>query len=262
MAIAPLTSGVAHKRNCKLPLRLYIMRHGETEWSRSGQYTGRTDIPLTARGKYAARQLGLRLRGITFAHVLSSPLQRAQQTCAQAALGLTPQIEPDLTEWDNGDDEGHTPADILKSRPGWNLFRDGAPNGETPAQISARADRLIAQLHALDGNVALFSHGHFARVLAARWIGLSVEQSEHLLLNTASFGILSYEHDCGDERAIALWNFPASEMFGLHPSQDFGDIRPMKQRAIERWENEGGEIPHGQKNQVAREMELHTGVES
>ena len=145
MARAPLTSGVAHKQNCKLPLRLYLMRHGETEWSRSGQYTGRTDIPLTARGEYAARQLGLRLRGITFAHVLSSPLQRAQQTCAQAALGLTPQIEPDLTEWDNGDDEGHTPADILKSRPGWNLFRDGAPNGETPPQISARADRLTVR---------------------------------------------------------------------------------------------------------------------
>ena len=262
MARAPLTSGVAHKQNCKLPLRLYLMRHGETEWSRSGQYTGRTDIPLTARGEYAARQLGLRLRGIRFAHVLSSPLQRARQTCAQAGLGQAPQIEPDLTEWDNGDDEGHTPTDILKSRPGWNLFRDGAPNGETPAQISTRADRLIAHLHALEGNVALFSHGHFARVLAARWIGLSVEQSEHLLLNTASLGILSYEHDCNDERAIALWNFPASEMFGLHPGLDIGDTRPMKQRAIERWENEGGEIPHGQKNLAAREMKLPAGAES
>jgi probable phosphoglycerate mutase len=207
------------------PLRLYLIRHGETEWSLSGQYTGRTDIPLTAHGEVAARKLGLRLRGIPFTHVLTSPLQRALQSCELASLGQTPRIEPDLTEWDNGDDEGLTPAGILKSRTGWNLFRDGAPNGETPAQISTRADRLIAHLHGLDGNVALFSHGHFARVLAARWIGLSVEQAEHLLLNTASLGILSYEHDCSDERAIALWNFSASEVFGMHPCQDKGDSR-------------------------------------
>ena len=243
--IVPLAAGTALKpESVPTPLRLYLMRHGETEWSLSGQYTGRTDIPLTAHGKYAARQLGLRLRDVTFTHVLTSPLQRAQQTCAQAGLGLAPQTEPDLTEWDNGDDEGHTPADILKSRPGWNLFRDGAPNGETPAQISARADRLITHLHTLEGNVALFSHGHFARVLAARWIGLSVGQAEHLLLNTASLGILSYEHDCSDERAIALWNLPAFEMFDLHPNQDGGDAMSIKQRAIQRWENEGGEIPN------------------
>ena len=235
-------------------LRLYIIRHGETEWSLSGQYTGRTDIPLTARGEVAARKLGLRLRGIQFTHVLTSPLQRAQQTCKLAGLGLTPKIEPDLTEWDNGDDEGRTPADILKSRPGWNLFRDGAPHGETPAQISARADRFIAHVDALDGNVALFSHGHFARVLAARWIGLSVEQAEHFLTNTASLGILSYEHDCSDERAIALWNFPAHEMFGLDIKEGGDDLRPMKQRAIERWENEGGEIPIGQMNSTGREI--------
>ena len=227
-----------------MSLRLYLIRHGETEWSLSGQYTGRTDIPLTAHGDVEARKLGLRLRGIQFSHVLTSPLQRAQQTCKMAGLGQTPRIEPDLTEWDNGDDEGLTPADILKSRPGWNLFRDGAPNGETPTQISARADRFIAHVHMLDGNVAVFSHGHFVRVLAARWIGLSVEQAAHLLLNTASLGILSYEHDCGNERAIALWNFPAFEMFGLLPNQDGVSLMPMKQRAIERWENEGGEIPN------------------
>jgi len=208
-ATAPLTAGAARKpESVPMPLRLYLMRHGETEWSLSGQYTGRTDIPLTAHGQYAARELGLRLRGIPFTHVLTSPLQRAQQTCALAGLGPTAKIEPDLTEWDNGDDEGRTPADILAERPGWNLFRDGAPHGETPAQISARADRIIDRLHALNGNVALFSHGHFCRVLAARWIGLSVRQAEHFLFNTASFGILSYEHDCGDERAIALWNSP------------------------------------------------------
>jgi len=227
-----------------MSLRLFLIRHGETEWSLSGQYTGRTDIPLTAHGEVAARNLGLRLRGIPFKHVLTSPLKRARQTCKLAGLAQTPRIEPDLTEWDNGDDEGLTPADILKSRPDWNLFRDGAPHGETPDQISTRADRFIAHVSELEGNVALFSHGHFARVLAARWIGLSVRQAEHLLLNTASLGILSYEHECSDERAIALWNFPAFEMFGLLSSQDVGDTRPMNQRAIQRWENEGGEIPN------------------
>jgi len=151
-----------------MPLRLYFIRHGETEWSLSGQYTGRTDIPLTAHGEEAARALGQHLRSTPFARVLTSPLLRARQTCELAGLGAAPEIEPDLAEWDNGDDEGRTTADILKSRPNWNLFRDGSPHGETPTQISDRADRFIARLRALDGNVALFSHSHFGRVLAAR----------------------------------------------------------------------------------------------
>ena len=186
------------------PLRLYLIRHGETAWSLSGQYTGRTDIPLTAHGEDTARELGQRLRNVSFAHVLTSPLMRAQQTCALAGLLAAPKIEPDLAEWDNGDDEGRTPADVLASRPNWDLFRDGSPHGETPSQISARADRFIARLRVLDGNVALFSHGHFGRVLAARWIGLSVTQAEHFLLNTASLSILCYEHYCTDQPAIAL----------------------------------------------------------
>ena len=189
-----------------MSLRLYLVRHGETEWSRSGQYTGRTDIPLTAHGEDEARELGRRIRNIPFARVLSSPLKRAQQTCALAGLIPTAEIEPDLAEWDNGEDEGRTPADILASRPGWNLFRDGSPRGETPAEISIRADRLITRVRAWDGNIALFSHGHLGRVLAARWIGLSVEQAEHFLLNTASLSILCYEHDSTDQPAIALWN--------------------------------------------------------
>ena len=192
-------------------LRLYLIRHGETEWSLSGQYTGRTDIPLTAHGECAAREVGKRLQHIPFAHVLMSPLQRARQTCAFAAFKPAPEIEPDLTEWNNGDYEGRTPAEIRELEPQWNLFRDGAPNGETPAQMSERVDRLIAHLRTLDGNVALFSHGHLCRVLAARWIGLSVEQAERLLLNTASISILSYERDCSDEPAIALWNSEAAE---------------------------------------------------
>ena len=203
---------------CKLnSLRLYLIRHGETEWSLSGQYTGRTDIPLTAHGESAARDVGKRLQNISFTHVLMSPLQRARQTCALAALKQAPEIEPNLTEWNNGDYEGRTPAEIRELQPEWNLFRDGAPNGESPAQISKRVVRLIARLRTLDGNVALFSHGHLCRVLAARWIGLSVEQAERLLLNTASISILSYEHDCSDEPAIALWNSAANESFNPGP---------------------------------------------
>jgi len=198
-------------------LRLYLIRHGETEWSLSGQYTGRTDIPSTAHGEAAARKVGERLKHVSFAHVLMSPLLRARQTCALAALKPTPEIEPNLTEWDNGDYEGRTPEEIRETHPEWNLFRYGAPNGETPAQISERADRLIAHLRTLDGNVALFSHGHLCRVLAARWIGLSVEQAERLLLNTAAISILSYAHDCPDEPAIALWNSEANESFNPAP---------------------------------------------
>ena len=199
----------------RAPLRLHLIRHGETEWSLTGQYTGRTDIPLTAHGEDEAHEVGQRLRGIPFAHVLTSPLQRAQLTCGLAALGPKPQIEPDLTEWNNGDDEGHTPADVLQSRPGWNLFRYGSPHGETPSQISARADRLIARLRTLDGDVALFSHSHIGRVLAVRWIGLPVEQAERFLLGTASHSILCYEHGCVDQPAIELWNSLAHDAPGL-----------------------------------------------
>lgn len=188
------------------PLRLHLIRHGETAWAHSGQYTGRTDIPLTAQGEDEAYNVGQRLRGVPFVHVLTSPLRRAQQTCALAALGPTPTIDPDLTEWDNGDDEGRTPLEILQSRPGWNLFRDGSPGGENPCQISARADRVINQLCMLTGDVALFSHGHFGRVLAARWIGLSVEQAQHFLLSTAAHSILCYDHDGTGAPVIALWN--------------------------------------------------------
>ncbi len=224
-------------------LRLYLIRHGETEWSLSGQHTGRADIALTAHGEDAAREAGQRLRNISFGHVLTSPLQRAQRTCALAGLGPKPAIEPDLAEWDNGDDEGQTRAEILASRPGWNLFRDGSPRGETPARISGRADRLIARLRSMDGNVALFSHGHFGRVLAARWIGLSVEQAQHFLFSTAALGILCYEHDRSDHPSIGLWNSASHEAFGDNPNGNAGEAPPLNQRAIERWEDDGGELP-------------------
>lgn len=189
-----------------MTLRLFLMRHGETEWSLSKQHSGRVDIPLTEHGQEEARKLGEHIASIHFDHVLVSPLQRAQQTCAQAGLAEHAKIEPDLIEWDNGDYEGRTAEEIHASRPGWNLFRDGCPNGESPAQISARADRLIQRLNQLDGNVALFSHGHLGRVLGARWITMPVACAQHLLLNTASLSILGFEHNRRDQPAIELWN--------------------------------------------------------
>jgi probable phosphoglycerate mutase len=186
--------------------RIYLIRHGETEWSRSGQYTSRTDIPLTARGEDGARKLGQHLRDIRFTRVLTSPRQRARRTCELAGLGPASEIEPDLAEWDYGDYEGQRSVDILKGRSDWNLFRDGCPHGETAAQVSDRADRFIARLRVLDGNVALFSHGHFGRVLAARWVGLAVSEAQHFLLDTTSLSILDYEHNHVESPVIALWN--------------------------------------------------------
>ena len=157
------------KKDILSTLHLYLIRHGETEWALSGQHTGRTDIPLTANGEDEARELGRHLRDIRFAHVLTSPLKRARQTCELVGLDKVAEIEPDLAEWDYGDYEGKRSVDIRKGRPDWNVFRDGCPHGEMPAQVSERADRLIARLRTLDGKVALFSHGQFGGVLAARW---------------------------------------------------------------------------------------------
>jgi len=198
-----------------MTLRLFLMRHGETDWSLSGKHSGHADIPLTSNGEKEARQLGDRIRMISFAHVLTSPLQRARRTCELAGLSPSAKIEADLMEWDNGDYEGQTHDEIVATRPGWNLFQDGCPNGEMPEQISARADRLIERLSKLDGNVALFSHSHLGRVFAARWIGLSVEHAQPLLLNTASLSILCYEHNRMDQPAIALWNSAPLERFVL-----------------------------------------------
>jgi probable phosphoglycerate mutase len=186
--------------------RVYIIRHGETEWSRSGQHTGRSDIPLTARGEDRARALAGRLKGIGFSQVLTSPRQRARRTCELAGLGTTARIEPDLAEWDYGDYEGKISQEIYRERPDWNLFRDGCPNGESPSEISARADRLIARLRTMEGNIALFSHGHFSRVFAVRWIALPVLEARRFVLDTACLGIFDYEHQRIDQPVIALWN--------------------------------------------------------
>ena len=186
--------------------QIYFIRHGETEWSLSGQHTGRTDLPLTENGESAARKLAVSLRQKNFSRVFTSPRRRAQRTCELAGLGVAAEIESDLAEWDYGDYEGQRSAEIRTTRPDWNIFRDGCPNGESPAQISARADRLIVRLRALIGEVALFSHGHFGRVLAARWIGLDVAQAQHFVLSTASCSVLGCEPNAAQAPAILLWN--------------------------------------------------------
>jgi probable phosphoglycerate mutase len=187
-------------------LQIYLIRHGETAWSLSGQHTGATDIPLTAHGEDEARALGQRLQGIAFAHVLSSPMQRARRTCELAAPGAHCEIVQDLSEWSYGAYEGRTSADIQRIRPGWELWRDGCPDGESPQAVSGRADRLIERVGALTGNVALFAHGHVGCAFAARWIGLDVAQGRHLMLDPASISILGYPPRHPETRVIALWN--------------------------------------------------------
>ena len=190
---------------CILP-HLYLIRHGETAWSLSGQHTGRTDIALTEPGEQDARELGEWLRAVSFSRVFTSPRQRARQTCTIA--GILPQaiIESDLAEWEYGDYEGLLSSDIRATRPGWTIFEDGCPGGESPAQVSDRADRVIARLRLLEGTVAIFTHGHFGRVLGARWIGLSVAYARRLLFDTASISLLEYEYDRRGQPVIAKWN--------------------------------------------------------
>jgi broad specificity phosphatase PhoE len=183
----------------------YLARHGETAWSLSGQHTGRTDLPLTERGERNARALGERLRGLTFAKVFTSPLQRAARTCELAGFGSAAEIDPDLVEWDYGQYEGRRSAEIHVERPDWQLFRDGCPGGESPGQIGARADRVVGRVRAVKGDVLVFSSGHFLRVLAARWLGLDAADGRCLLLSTASLSTLGYEHKLA-EPAIRLWN--------------------------------------------------------
>jgi probable phosphoglycerate mutase len=187
-----------------LPI-VYLARHGETAWSLSGQHTGLTDLPLTERGEHNARQLGKRLEGVTFSKVFTSPLQRAMRTCALAGFGTTAQVLPELLEWNYGDYEGRRTNEIQAERPDWLLFRDGCPGGETPAQVGERADRVVEKVRAVQGNVLLFSSGHFLRVLAARWLGLATEAGKYFLLSTASVSVLGYDHDIS-EPVIRLWN--------------------------------------------------------
>lgn len=185
---------------------VYVARHGETAWSLSGQHTGRTDLPLTPNGERNANQLGERLKGLTFAKVFTSPLQRASRTCALAGFGAIAEVDADLVEWDYGEHEGRTSAEIHAVCPTWDLFQDGCPAGESPVQVSERADRVVQSIRAVSGNVLLFSSGHFIRVLAARWLGLGPGSAgRYLLLSTASLSALSYEHSVSHP-VIRLWN--------------------------------------------------------
>ena len=185
--------------------KVYLVRHGETEWSLSGQHTGVTDIPLTENGRAVARRLRPILAEESFSLVLTSPLSRARETCELAGLGAGPVVEPDLKEWNYGEYEGLTPKQIHDKKPGWMIFRDGCPGGETPAQIGARVDRVIERVRDAPGNVALFAHGHVFRVLVARWIGLPAGGGQHFSLGTATLNVLGYYRD---SPAVKIWNAP------------------------------------------------------
>jgi broad specificity phosphatase PhoE len=188
----------------ELPI-VYLARHGETAWSLTGQHTGITDLPLTERGERNARALGKRLDGLKFDKVFTSPLLRARRTCELAGFGASAELDRDLVEWNYGDYEGRRTSEIRAERPGWQLFRDGCPGGESPEQVGARADRVLGRLRAVQGNALLFSSGHFLRVLAARWLGLEPGGGRHFLLSTASLSALGYEHSLS-QPVICLWN--------------------------------------------------------
>ena len=187
-----------------LPI-VYLARHGETAWSLSGQHTGLTDLPLTERGERNARRLEERLRGVTFAKVFTSPLQRAMRTCELAGFGSVAEIDRDLLEWNYGEYEGRLTADIHRERSDWQLFRDGCPGGESPNEVGTRADRVVKRVRAVQGDVLVFSSAHFLRVFAARWLGLDAAFGRYFVLSTASVSALGYEHNLS-EPVIRLWD--------------------------------------------------------
>jgi len=196
---------VRERVNQVLPI-VYLARHGETAWTLSGQYTGLTDLALTERGERNACRLAERLSGLSFAKVFTSPLQRAKRTCELAGFGAVAEIDQDLVEWNYGEYEGCHSADIHSEHPDWELFRDGCPGGESPAQAAARADRVVNRVRAVPGDVLLFSSGHFIRVLATRWIGLEVTaNAKRFMLSTASLSAVGYENELS-RPVIRLWN--------------------------------------------------------
>jgi len=184
---------------------IYLARHGETAWSRSGQHTGLTDLPLTERGEEEARHLGNRLRGLMFAKVFTSPLQRAARTAELAGFGGVAEKDADLVEWNYGRYEGRLTSEIHLEAPDWQIFRDGCPGGESPAQISARADRVLNRVRSVNGDVLLFSSGHFLRVFVARYLGLDVTGGRFFALSTASVSILGFENNSA-QPVVRLWN--------------------------------------------------------
>jgi broad specificity phosphatase PhoE len=188
-------------------VEIVLARHGETEWSRDRRHTGRTDIPLTDNGRRQAALLRDALAGRSFARVLSSPLSRALETCREAGLGEQAKLTADLCEWDYGEYEGITTAEIRTRRPGWNLWRDGCPGGETAPEVGRRVDRVIESWAGLEGDAAVFAHGHVLRVLTARWLRLGPEKGALFKLDTGTLSVLGYERET---RAITRWNVPVT----------------------------------------------------
>ena len=188
-------------------MKVFVIRHGETAWSLSGQHTGTTDIPLTDNGRRLAERLRPVLAKEVFARVFVSPLQRARETCELAGLGNGAVIDTDLVEWNYGEYEGLTPKQIHEKVPGWLIFRDGCPGGEMPEQVGRRVDRVIARARAVEGDVAVFAHGHVLRVLAARWMGLPAGAGQHFLLDTGTLSVLGYYREIP---AVSVWNGPLS----------------------------------------------------
>ena len=185
--------------------RLTLVRHGETAWTETRRHTGRTDVPLSPRGEAQAAKLADRLSRLAVSRVFTSPLMRARRTCELAGFGDRCEADADLVEWDYGDYEGLTTQQIQQNKPGWQLFRDGDPGGESPADVAARADRFLARFAALDADAVAFSSGHFIRMLAARWLGLDPQHGLGFYTATASVGVLGYEHG-RDDRVVLLWN--------------------------------------------------------
>ena len=233
------------------PLKICFVRHGGTEWSISSHHTGLTDIPLTAQSEDDVREWGQRLCRIPVDHIVTPPLQRAPRACELAGLGKDPELEPDAAEWYYGDYGGLRSVDIRKERPGWIVLQDGCPKVGSPIAISARADRMIAHLRTMEDNGALFSHGQFGVAMAARWIGFSVVEAQHFPLGTASLSVLGFDPHRPEVPVNELWNTSAHEASRLDPSPP--DAMSMKQRAIQRWENEGGKIP-AEPTQLSRKV--------
>jgi probable phosphoglycerate mutase len=189
-------------------MEVVLVRHGETEWTRTRQHTGKTDLPLDDEGRRQAAFVGRELAGRGFGRVLTSPLRRARETCELAGFGEHAQVRPDLAEWDYGDYEGRTTADIHVERPGWSLWHDGVPGGESPDDVGRRADRVLEEVRTADVDTLIFGHGHQLRVLAARWLGLAPADGRLLVLNTASISVLGYERETA---ALLRWNEPVEQ---------------------------------------------------
>jgi broad specificity phosphatase PhoE len=201
--LAQVIAGL-HGNGNRLPV-VYLARHGETEWSITGQHTGATDLPLTEKGEQDAQRLGPRLRGLCFERVFTSPSLRASRTCQLAGFGSAAEVDPDLAEWNYGEYEGLRTGDIQAKRPGWHIFHDGCPGGESPAEIGQRADRVVKRLRPFKREVLIFSSGHFLRVLAARWLGLEPGAGQFFMLNTSSLSALGYENTPA-QPVIRLWD--------------------------------------------------------